>query len=146
MGRHIGLRPDSAAHKIICMLVNLGGACTKARLLAQLPAESNDSFNRKVTLTLLRYDYVIADRFSLSATQAGKDYVAQYHELTAPAEPVYIGEIAQPRVAQPRKPLDFAKLYGVGPRRDGASDHRDIPSLMGNQRVLPRIGVVADDA
>ncbi|MDR3411595.1 MAG: hypothetical protein P4L87_11750 [Formivibrio sp.] len=117
------------------MLVNLGGACLKERLKAQFPDENSDSFYRKVTAPLERYGFVRADRYSLKATQDGKNYVAEYFGQTESAPQPYVGEIALPRVAQPHKPLNFAKLYGGGCRRDGADDHREIPSLMAGQRI-----------
>jgi len=146
MARHSAPCLGSLAHKSICMLVSLGGACLKERLKAQFPDENSDSFYRKVTAPLERYGYALADRYSLKATQDGKDYVAKYFGQAEPSVAPYVGEIAQPRVAPTPRPLNFAKLYGGGSRRDGANDHRDIPSVMGNQRVLPNGGVVADDA
>ncbi len=139
MSRRNALREDSAAHKTICFLVDLGGTATKATLLASMSTMflNRDRFRRSVTAVLEHYGYAIADRYSLRATQAGKDFVADYVERINPSEPDFAGHVALPRVAQPARPFNFIKHYGGGSYRAGANDHRDIPSLMGNQRIIP---------
>jgi len=146
MTRSRGLLEGSAAHRALCRLVNLGGTATKASLLEFLSPEiqSRDSFRMRVTYSLEVRGYVIADRYSLRATPEGKDYVADCEERNAPT-PQPMSNVAMPRLPVPGRPLDVSKLFPA-PMREGASDYRKYPSLLGNQRVLPGARVVADNA
>ena len=133
-----GLNEGSAAHRVLCRLVNLGGTGTKASLLEFMSPEiqTRDRFRERVTNSLEARGFVISDRYSLRATQDGKDYVAYHEERNAPA-PQPSGNVATPRRVVSERPLDVSKLFPA-PMREGASDYRKYPSLLANQRVQYR--------
>lgn len=163
MARHVGPRADSAAHKVICRLVDLGGTANAATLMEVVGVEFRSvwRFRIKVIEVLEQHSLAIIRDGIFKATPMGKDYVAEFKARALPITPKYVGEIVPARTAPPARPLslkyltDFPmrdgalidnhtgrRFYAVFPMRDGAFAHRDIPSLMGGKRILPNGEIV----
>lgn len=144
MSRHAGPRPESAAHKVMCRLVDLGGKATTPQLLAVLGAEYHSvvRFNSQVTDQVILYSLATVVDGHFTATLKGKNMVALHAGRHLPPAAKYVGKVATARVAPKERPLNVGKHFTQSIIRDGALDYRSIPSLMGNQRVLPNGEVV----
>lgn len=138
MGKHVGLRHDSAAHKVLCRLVDLGGTANAITLMGVLSAEfrSYSRFKDRVSDVLELHCLAIVINDTFSATPLGKDYIAECEGRILPAWPKYVGQIVPAHVPQPFQPLN-PKYITALPMREGAFAYRDIPSLIGSKRVLP---------
>jgi hypothetical protein len=144
MTSHSYPRAESAAHKAMCRLVELGGKAKMAQLIYVLGAEfrSISRFDLQVTNQLLKYSLATVHGDTLTATAKGKEFVGAFNNRHLPIAAPYVGNIAAPRAAQPMRPLNIAKHFPQLVVREGAFDHRNIPSLMGGKRVLPSGEVV----
>lgn len=139
------LQKKSAAHKVICKLVDLGGTASIERLVCDLAPEYQRPHMRdeRVMGPLLEKGYIkYVDELIIQASALGKDYVGGCLNRPALVPEKYVGILAAPRVRVPDPVLNFNKIYPTGVYRDGAFDHRNIPSRMGNLRVLPNGEVV----
>lgn len=139
MSRHNVPRPDSAAHKVMCRLVDLGGKATIRQLMPVLGAEFHSivRFNNQVTDQMIRFSLATVVDDVFVATTKCKELVAEHESRFLPPVKKYVGKIAAPRVAGPVRPLNIAKLYPPTVVREGAFDHQKIPSMMGGKRILP---------
>ena len=140
MTRHTGLRQDSAALKVLCRLVNLGGIALLSRLMDAMPDDlhSMARFKQSVIDPLERRDFVKVEGDAMRATKKGKDYVAEVEGLQVPGNASYVGEVASSRTPPPQRPLDLHKHYArvaASIRREGALDYQRYPSLMADQRL-----------
>jgi len=149
MAKHTGPRAESAAYKVICRLVDLGGTATTSRLMDVLSAEyrSLTRFGIQVTDILQSFRFITVNGGTFVATDAGKLFVARLEKRPAPVAAPYVGKVAPVRDVTPFKPLSYFALREAARRtpRAGAFTHRDIPSRMGNQRVLPCGTIVPDE-
>lgn len=139
----IKLQRKSNAHLVICRLVHLGGTAKLSQLIGVLGVEYKRPAKLQATVidVLLDYGYVTRDRDVLSATQAGKDYAGATYDWPLPVAEKYVGIPAAPRAQPIPKPLDLEKMYAQAVYREGAFDHRNIPSMMGGQRVYRKDSV-----
>jgi hypothetical protein len=139
MTTHTYPRPESAAHKAMCRLVDLGGKATMSQLMSVLGAEfrSTARFDLQVTNLLLKYALATVHGDTLTATAKGKEFVGAFNSRYLPKSAPYVGKIAAPRTAPIKRDLNTAKHFPQLVVREGAFDHRTIPSLMGGKRVLP---------
>lgn len=146
MSRHTGPRAGSAAHKVICRLVDLGGTAKMSVLMEVLSAEYRRMyvFKDKVANVLHGFDFVTFDGASLKATQKGKEYAADLHSTYLPLATKYVGQIVPPRALPKNKPLNLSHIYPPTVVREGAFDHQTIPSMMGGKRVMPGGGGVVE--
>lgn len=134
-------KPDTAAHRAIVQLVNLGGRATVAQLMSCIRNEyaSHSKFNSQVTVRLTNYGYADYDGQHFQVTGQGRNYVDDYHR-TMCTQPKYVGKIAPPRTAAAFRPLQLNQ--GAAPFLAGSDEYRAIPSLMGDVRRLPSGEVV----
>jgi hypothetical protein len=139
MTTHTYPRPESAAHTVVCRLVDLGGKALISQLISVLPAElhSVGRFNRQVIDQVVAYGLatVVGDVFT--ATQKGKTMAGAHAVRHLPPAKPYVGKVAALRTAPVKRDLNIAKHFPQLVVREGAFDHRTIPSLMGGKRVLP---------
>ncbi|MDY7537663.1 hypothetical protein RGU72_05270 [Undibacterium sp. 5I1] len=145
MSRHTGPRAGSAACKVICRLVDLGGTAKISVLMEVVGAEYSRviTFKEKIANVLDGFSFAELHGDSLTATLKGKEYAADIDGTYLPLPQKYVGQIAPPRLPSPQKPLDLARLFTPTLVRDGAFDHQQIPSLMGGTRKLPSGKVVS---
>jgi hypothetical protein len=139
MTHHTSPRAASAAHKVMCHLVDLGGKASMSQLITVLGAEyrSDSRFYSQVTDQVLKYGLATVQENTFTVTKKGRDVVAAYHDRFLPKAAPYVGQIAAPRIAPPMRPLNTAKHFPQTVVREGAFDHQKIPSLMGGKRILP---------
>lgn len=144
MAKIIEPKANSAAHKVICRLVDLGGSATASKLMGVLSAEfhSYARFQTRVAEVLEQCRFVVVAKDKFTATQAGKDYVANILERDLPVAAKYVGQIVPPRPAPVQQPLNLSKHMAGLPMREGAFDYRQIPSLMAGRRILPGGGII----
>lgn len=144
MAKMIEPRADSAAHKGICRLVDLGGTATASQLMGVLSAEfrSYTRFQIRVSDVLEQCRFAVVEKGKFTATQAGKDYVANILERDLPVAAKYVGQIVPPRTPRPHRPLNVSKHMATLPMREGAFDYRQIPSVMAGKRILPGGGII----
>ncbi|MFZ6734728.1 hypothetical protein ACO0LG_22585 [Undibacterium sp. Ji42W] len=140
MAKLSGPRPGSAAHKAICRIVDLGGSAKMSALLGVLPVEyhSVGMFRRYVINVLADHALIFTEMCDvdvLRATPNGKEFAGKYVRTQLPTAGKYVGEIVPGRVASVPRPLNVAKHRAGAPSRAGSEDWRDIPSLMGGQRI-----------
>lgn len=149
MTKGVTIRRDSAAHRALCRLVELGGKAASRQLIAVMSPEFRSlvRFQQKVTERLEMAGLAVVKDAQFAVTPAGRDFVARTSTNdVAPAEK-YVGQVAQPRVyGADRPPLALAKHMGAMPYRVGSQDHLAIPSLMGEKRILPGGQVVGSDS
>lgn len=130
------IRSDSAAHIAILRLVELGGTALLKELQAVMtPRYRTDHIFRSGVVNVL-VDAGLArmhDRYRLEATSAGKNYAGEF--LAAPPVEKYVPQIVPGRQPGPRRELNLSRHRAAAPFRVGAEEYRDIPSLMGGQRV-----------
>lgn len=140
----IKLQRKSNAHLVICRLVHLGGTAKLSQLIGVLGVEYKRPAKLQATVidVLLDYGYVTRDRDVLIATQAGKDYAGATYDWPLPVAEKYVGLPAAPRVRTSNGVLNLNKIHPKAVYREGAFEHRNIPSLMGNTRKLPSGEVV----
>jgi hypothetical protein len=139
MTRHFAPRPASAAHRVMCRLVDLGGKATMSQLITILGAEfrSTARFDLQVTDQVLMYGLATVSGDTFTATAKGKEVVGAFHNRYLPKAVPFVGKKAALRVPPPMRPLNTAKHFPQLVVREGAFDHQKIPSLMGGKRVLP---------
>lgn len=142
--RRSGPRIGSAAHRAMCLLVDLGGRAKIGRLLDVIPVEYHPThmLERCVIGPLAEYSLILEEGEYLSATPKGKDYAGQHLVMHLPVTQKYVGQIVPGRVPVKPRPLNLAKHRATAPFRPGSDDHLKIPSLMGNTRKLPSGEVV----
>lgn len=138
------LQTKSNAHLVICRLVDLGGTAKLSSLVEVLNPENRRPYKIQNTVIdiLVGLGYIVCERDVVRATAAGKEYAGGALSHPIPACAKYVGKVATPRTAPVEKPLNLARYYSTAVYREGAFDHRNIPSLMGSQRVLPNGEVV----
>ena len=132
MAKITPMAPDSAGFKVLVRLYHLGGKAPVSQLIESLWTEfrSTERFERLVTVPLLERGLVkrAVKRKGdvLSITLEGSLMVRRYQaSLPAPK--------AQPVPATGA--LDVKKFLSWGQSRPGALDYREMPSLMGGERV-----------
>lgn len=135
----VRLQRKSNAHVVICRLVDLGGAAKLSTLIEVLNPENRRPYKIQQTVidVLLRHGFITCDRDVVKATAAGKEYAGGELDHPIPAYAKYVGTAAAVRDVPKTAPLNLSKLYPQAVYREGAFDHRNIPSLMGGQRILP---------
>ena len=139
MTKHNSPRPESAAHKAMCRLIDLGGTANTPQLMRVLGAEfhSTTRFNTQVINQVIAYSLATVIDGVFTATLKGKNMVAAHHGHPLPVAEKYVGQIAGPRMVQKStawRPLSTANIYAQV-RPDGLT-FKSEPSLMGGQRVL----------
>lgn len=135
------LRTYSAAHVVLCRLVDLGGSALLPRLIEVLSAEQQrvTVVRDRVIAPLVERGYVVeVGENGLRATSAGKEYAGSFVGLRVPRFERYEGTPAAPRTAPAFRPLNLSKIYPAAVYREDAFDHRNIPSMMGGARIYPK--------
>ncbi|MFZ6767493.1 hypothetical protein ACO0LM_10440 [Undibacterium sp. Di26W] len=135
--RRSGPRTGSAAHRAICRLVELGGRAKISQLLDVIPVEYHraHTLENHVLMPLAEFALVLEVGDYLQATPKGKEYAGQHLVTHLPVGQKYVGQIVPGRVPSVPRPLNVAKHRAGAPSRPGSEDWRDIPSLMGGQRI-----------
>ncbi|MFZ6686602.1 hypothetical protein ACO0K0_02505 [Undibacterium sp. SXout11W] len=131
-------RKGSSPHIAICHIVHLGGTATYQQIAPHLTPshQSRVHFDSIVVSPLLDFGFITRDgRYSFKATEKGKDYAGQYLSDALPCHEQYVGKTVPGRTFNPQRELNIAKHRAVAPFRPGSDDYKEIPSLMGNQRV-----------
>lgn len=138
------LQRKSNAHLVICRLVDLGGTAKLCSLIEVLSPENRRPYKIQNTVIdiLVGLRFIVCERDVVKATAAGKNYAGGQLSRPIPTGAKYVGKVATPRTAPDQKPLNLARFASPAVYREGAFDHLKIPSLMGNQRVLPNGEVV----
>jgi hypothetical protein len=125
------MAPDSAGFKVLMRLYQLGGSATVGQLTEALWAEfrSAPRFHQIAAkpLTLRGLAQLTKDKAGerLAITREGRLTVENYKSLL----PTHREVVASEGSLDPKKHLRF------GEGRPGALDYRNIPSVMGDQRV-----------
>jgi hypothetical protein len=124
----IKIQKESAAHRVLKKLVDLGGTGLRVQLCDVVQAT-----RLSAALLALESRFLIdssGDRFKVTAkgkTQAA-EYDADYFVTPLPV-------VA--RASTTRPALPYQTTFGAAPYREGSQDHRLIPSLIGDTRTLP---------
>ncbi len=128
-------RADTAAHRAVMRLADLGGSATASQLMSCLDPEyaSRAKFTTLITARLSYYGYADYNGDLFTLTPLGHHYVAIVRDV--PRSSTYVGKIVPPRTPQAFRPL--RPNHAAGPVRPGSQDHLAIPSLMGIIRKLP---------
>jgi len=140
MARAFEPRAGSSAHIAICHIVHLGGTATFQQISPNLTPshQARANFDSVVIRPLMDFGFITRDgRYTLKATEKGKEYAGRFLCNSLPRHVEYVGAIAPSRTFNPRRELDVAKRRAVAPYRPGSDEYRNIPSLMGAQRKLP---------
>lgn len=123
------IQKNSAAHKALVKLVDLGGSALREQLIGTVRAT-------RITSALLALDIEqVGGRFKVTAN--GKSVAAEY---AGESLVVILPKVATSSTARPKLP--FQTTFGAAPYREGSQDHRLIPSLIGVTRKLPSGEVV----
>jgi len=143
MSKRPRLQTKSNAHVVICRLVDLGGTAKLSSLVEVLNPENRRPYKIQNTVIdiLVGLGYIVCERDLVRATASGKEYAGGALSHPIPACAKYVGKVATPRTAPDQKPLNLAR-FSSAVYREGAFEHRKIPSLMGSKRVLPSGEVV----
>jgi hypothetical protein len=138
------LQRKSNAHLVICRLVDLGGTAKLSTLVEVLSPENRRPYKIQNTVLdiLVGLGFIVCERDVVKATAAGKEYVGGELFRHLPVASTYVGQVALPRTAPNNKPLNLSKIYPAAIYREGAFEHRSIPSMMGGKRILPNGEVV----
>lgn len=137
----IELRQTSAAHRTLCMLVDVGGTWSIMRLRNAFYKDNDDgnsNFKANVTRRLQDLGFVTSDKINMTVTQRGREYVDAVRKGNRKSKQ-YVGVVASPRQYDvlKRKPLDYSAVINSGDRRPGSLDYRQLPSVMGDERRYP---------
>lgn len=130
MTNHLALVPDGAAFKVLKFLFNRrAGRATGTQLRVELHqlVQAKPSLKRVVLDPLLKRGYIEEIGGSeYEITEAGSKAILSFPSKlpTPPSSSPYTMSHA-----------NLAKLYANVGSREGALDYRDIPSLMGGERV-----------
>lgn len=136
-------RRGSSPHLCLSALNNIGGAASVQALMkvrnwkGKIGPFRDDILERLVRCELLQ---MVGDHCAV--TDAGRKYLGIKLEVAAgPA-----AEPAGPRYVAPMRPLNRTKHFPPRPLRPEGDAFRAIPSLMADQRIEYRLGVVAANA
>ncbi|WP_136419956.1 hypothetical protein [Herbaspirillum sp. ST 5-3] len=131
MAKLNAMAPDSAGFKVLMRLYQLGGKATIAQLVDALWTEfrSTPRFHQIASKPLLERGLAhLAKRKTgetLEITKEGRLLVERYQSL-----------LPRPRTGTATPPaLDVKKHLSFGQGRPGALDYRNMPSVMGGERV-----------
>ena len=138
MPKIYGPRTGSAAHVAICRIVELGGIASFAQVVAYLKPEQQPlkEFRQRVLIPLIDFGYVhVIDESKFKATSTGREYAGRHIPHLLPIAKTYHGQVALSRTHNPCRELNIKKHRAVAPFRPGSEDYKDIPSMIGGQRV-----------
>ena len=138
MTRHCGPRRDSSAFIALERLDALGGSASVDQLISSIRASfrSNARFTCLVGRPLLMYKFILVIGDKATITPLGAAFVRSSKGLPPLKEKREV--VVTAPVVLPVRPLDVTKYFSGGPQRPGSADFRDIPSLMGNERLAYR--------
>lgn len=132
MAKITPMAPDSAGFKVLVRLYHLGGKAPVSQLIESLWTEfrSTERFERLVTVPLLERGLVkrAVKRKGdvLSITNEGSLVVRRYQASLPAAKTTPLASGGT---------LDVKKYLSWGQGRPGALDYREMPSMMGGERV-----------
>jgi hypothetical protein len=136
-------RRGSSPHLCLSALNNIGGTASVQALMkvrnwkGKIAPFCEDILARLVRCELMQ---LVGDQCAI--TDAGRKYLGvKLEEAQGPA-----GEPAGPRYVAPMRPLNRTKHFPPRPLRPEGDEFRAIPSLMADQRIEYRPGVVAPNA
>lgn len=137
-------RRESAAHVALRALHNIGGAARIPAWMRVLDWKATQLvFSGSVVGRLERAGLISVEGADCTVTSAGRAYlgVPAYDEA-----PQVAAEPAGPRYVAPDRALNLAKHFPPRPLRPEGDEFRAIPSLMADQRIEYRPGVVTANA
>jgi len=133
MSKISGPRSDSSAYWALARLYALGGKATVPQLISCVRdgTRNRKRFGQQVEQPLLVHKFMTIKGDAVAITALGRKFVEACDKLAKAEAAVQVPVEVKP----PKPALNLSKHFAGGPRRDGAMDYRDIPSLMGETRV-----------
>lgn len=131
-------RRGTPAFITLTRLHALGGSAAVTHLAAGLHGKFNSitRLDREVIRPLIDIGFIKSVKAGVSLTPAGREYV---ESDAAPTSSGYVKTKAVVQTVEV-KSLDLSKHMRVEERRPGALDYRQVPSLIGGQRVPFAVG------
>jgi len=143
MANHDLPRRESSAHVALRALQNIGGHALIPVWMRVLNWKTKQAgFCGPVVDRLERAELISVEGALCTVTAAGRAYLG-IPKAEAPQEPALP---AGPRYVPPMRPLNIAKHFPPRPLRPEGDEFRAIPSLIADQRIAYRPGVVVSNA
>ncbi|BBB65894.1 hypothetical protein UNDYM_1641 [Undibacterium sp. YM2] len=131
------LKTDSDAFAMLARLVELGGVAQ----FSQFRDVSVKQLSYRVGVLRDHFLIVVEDK-TIRVTQAGKNYVAEHHEMVS----AIVTQVAVEKVAEVQLNRPYASIRSTTnarPYRPGSEDYKQIPSLNFGVRT-PRPGDIVE--